>query len=109
LCHLDQSSGACFPSQFHSCHGACTGQENAESYNSRLRKAISGFRYSSDNFFIIDQGRTDDERTVVKVEKGKYIGFGFISEDIAGFNPDNLHDCIKRYKDNRDVRTILHN
>jgi DNA polymerase III subunit epsilon len=109
LCHLEKSSGACFPAQFRSCNGACTGLESAESYNLRVRKATSRFQYSSDNFFIIEEGRTREERTVVKVENGKYIGFGFISEDYAGSNPENLHDCIKPYQDNRDIKSILHN
>lgn len=109
LCHLEKSNGACFPSQFHSCYGACNGQESADVYNLRVNKALSLFRYDSDNFFIIDQGRTEEEMTVVKVENGKYIGFGFISEENSGSNPAILHDCITPYPDNRYIKIILRN
>ena len=108
LCHLDNNSGACFNAQIHSCNGACTGQENTDIYNFRVRHAISSFQYRSPDFFIIDQGRSHEELAVVKVEKGKYIGFGFISEGFGGNNFEILHDCIKPYKDNRDIQSIIH-
>ncbi len=109
LCHLEKIDGACFPSQFHSCHGACTGKESPERYNQRVKKAINRFQFISDNFFIIDKGRTCEERSVVKIENGKYIGFGFISEDYVDNDHESLHDCIKPFQDNHDVRNILHN
>ena len=109
LCHLEKSNGACFHTQFHSCKGACTGKELPESYNLRLKQAIRSYSYSSDNFFIIDMGRTQDERAIVKIENGKYIGFGFIGEDSFAENIEILHDCIKPYNDNRDIKSILRN
>jgi DNA polymerase III subunit epsilon len=107
LCHVDNNSGACFNTQIHSCNGACIGQENADIYNYRVKHAISSFLYRSPDFFIIDQGRSHEELSVVKIEKGKYIGFGFISEGFGGNNLESLHDCIKSYNDNRDIQSII--
>lgn len=107
LCHLDDSNGACFQTQMHSCYGACTGEENAEIYNLRVNRGISSFKYRSPDFFIIDQGRSQNERGIIKIEKGRFVGFGFISEDSGFYGPDILHDCIKPYNDNRDIQSII--
>jgi DNA polymerase III subunit epsilon len=108
LCHLDSISGACFNAQINSCNGACTGQENPDSYNLRAKNAISSFQYRSPDFFIIEKGRSNEELAVVKIEKGKYIGFGFVNLDSGANNLETLHDCIKPYTDNRDTQSIIH-
>jgi len=108
LCHLETSPGACFGSQVHSCSGACIGNEEPDAYNLRVKKAISSFQYRSPDFFIIDKGRSNNERAVIKIAKGKYIGFGFVSNDSDCNSIDSLHDYIKAYKDNRDIQSIIH-
>jgi DNA polymerase III subunit epsilon len=108
LCHLDNNSGACFNFQVHSCNGACMGQQNQEIYNLRVKNAISSFQYRSPDFFIIDKGRSNKELSVVKIEKGKYIGFGFVNLDSGVNNLETLNDSIKPYTDNRDIQSIIH-
>ena len=107
LCHLDTNAGECFNAQLHDCRGACTGIETAESYNLRLNKSIHSLNYRSPNFFIIDQGRASEENAVVKIANGRYMGFGYISRDNATNNSELLHDCIQKYNDNRDIRSII--
>jgi DNA polymerase III subunit epsilon len=107
LCHLDGSNGSCFLTQMHSCLGACTCQEDSDLYNMRVNRGISSFKFRSPDFFIIDQGRFQDECAIVKIEKGRYIGFGFIGEDSGSNDPEIFHDCIKTYNDNRDIQSIL--
>ncbi|MBT7827820.1 MAG: DNA polymerase III subunit epsilon, partial [Bacteroidetes bacterium] len=47
--------------------------------------------------------------SIVKVENGKYLGFGYV--DIENFDGDIelLKDCVKPYDDNRDVQSIIKN
>lgn len=107
LCHLDNSTAACFNIQLHDCRGACSGRENAESYNLRVNKSISSLQYRSRNFFIIDKGRTINEKAIIKIANGRFVGFGFIGIDDASDNLELLHDCIQKYIDNRDTHTII--
>lgn len=107
LCHLDNCTAACFNTQLHDCRGACTGHENAESYNLRINKSISSLQYRSRNFFIIDKGRTINEKAIVKIANGRFVGFGFIAIDDASDILELLHDCIQKYIDNRDTHTII--
>jgi len=62
-----------------------------------------GFR----NLLIIDPGRNNDEQGVVKIENGKYIGFGYFSSQYATRDESIIHDCIQSYPDNREVQQII--
>ncbi|MDD5185911.1 MAG: exonuclease domain-containing protein [Paludibacter sp.] len=107
LCHLDNSSDGCFNTQLHHCQGACTGHEHPDSYNQRVTKSIHPLQYRSPNFFAIDQGRTPNEKAIIKIADGRFVGFGFLSTDNTLDNPELFHDCIHKYNDNRDIKTII--
>lgn len=104
---LYQTQGACFQHGLGICLGACLGKEDSESYNRRAREAIKQFEYIHQNMIILDKGRTMNEKSVVFIENGKYLGFGFI--DLSYFNGsmDEFRDCIKEYSDNRDIQKII--
>ena len=107
LTGLYKTDGPCFQHQIGICFGACIGKETPGTYNERAQKALKTFEYDHQNFLIIDKGRSIDEKSVVKVEHGKYLGFGYFSMEEANSNPDILHDCIQHYADNRDVQSII--
>ncbi|MCK5170548.1 MAG: hypothetical protein KAQ75_11770, partial [Bacteroidales bacterium] len=65
------------------------------------------FEYEHDNLLIIEKGRFDDEVSVVKIENGKYIGFGYADKKEVETDKELLHGCIKRYSDNHDVQQII--
>lgn len=107
LCNLYDTNGACFYHQLNQCKGACIQKESPEDYNERAQAMIAGLSYEWQNFFIIDSGRTDDEKSVVKIENGKYMGFGYIDSELIGNSIDGLSDAISSYPDNRDVQQII--
>jgi DNA polymerase-3 subunit epsilon len=89
------------------CKGACTGKEKPGDYNDRVIDAISKYSYRNKNFFIVDDGRFAHECSVVKVENGRYVGFGFVELECIGKDSGILHDIIKSYDDNRDAHVII--
>jgi len=107
FCGLYEAGTCCFHYQVGLCKGACCGEEVAASYNLRAREAMNAFIFSSNNFFIIDRGRSDDEKSAVKIVKGKYRGYGFFNINEIGFGLDAIHDSIKEAEDNRDIQVIL--
>jgi len=107
LCGLYSSSGGCFDHHMGICRGACVGNENPADYNDRVIDAISKYTYKNKNFFIVDDGRFDHECSVVKVENGRYVGFGYIELDEIGGNAGILHDIIRPFEDNRDAHVII--
>ena len=69
--------------------------------------AIDSLAIGSENIFIIGNGRHDKERSVIKIEQGKYIGFGYFDPAALNGNPEILDDCIRDFEDNRDTRQII--
>ncbi|MCC9166965.1 exonuclease domain-containing protein [Pontibacter harenae] len=107
LSGLYKTNGACFDYQVHQCKGACIGLESPEEYNARVDEAIGSFSFEHSSFVIIGKGRTWEEKTVVVVENGTYLGFGFIDEYFSGQGIEDFKGVIKRYNDNKDVQQII--
>lgn len=107
LTGLNKSKGACFHYTIKQCIGACIGKELAEDYNIRVMEALSTFRFSIQNVFVVDKGRSLNERTIVQVKNGRYVGFGFAPLQIINKGVDFMNDAIDSYPNNRDVQHIL--
>ncbi len=107
LCGLYKTNGACFHYQIKECNGACIGKENPVEYNQRVLDAIEKYNFPRQNFFILDEGRNSEERSIIKICNSKYIGFGFVSLNGAPDNFELFNDAIKTYPDNKDVRQII--
>jgi len=107
LSGLYDTSGACFHYQIHTCKGACIGEESPSLYNSRVDEALENYQFKHQNFFVIDNGRNDDENSIVKIESGKYLGFGYLNKDQIDGQMELMHDCIVSYRDNKEVRRII--
>ena len=107
LCGLYDTAGACFYYQLNQCKGACVQKEAVEDYNLRANELIENLSYDNQSFFIIDKGRSEEEKSVVKIKNGKYIGFGFINVNLVRPDIENLSGAIQRYPDNRDVQQII--
>jgi DNA polymerase-3 subunit epsilon len=107
LTGLYETTGPCFHYHVGICSGACCGKEPKDSYNERARKAADEFVFNRRNFFIIDKGRDEEERSAIKVINGKFSGYGYFNINEMGFGLTAVHDCIKASVDNRDIQVIL--
>jgi DNA polymerase III subunit epsilon len=107
LCDLYKTSGACFDYQVHQCKGACIGLESPEEYNARVDLAIESFTFEHHNFVIVGRGREHGEKSIVVVEQGAYLGFGFVDEHFTASNMEDFKGAIKRYSDNKDIQQII--
>jgi DNA polymerase-3 subunit epsilon len=107
LCGLYPSDGNCFHYEIGACKGACLGKEPPVLYNLRAAKAIAGFDFGMHNLLIIDAGRNFEEKSVIKIEHGKFIGFGYYTAAFAENDQSIIHECIHSYPDNREVQQII--
>ncbi len=105
LCGLYETSGACFHYSIRQCNGACISAESPESYNLRAEKAIREIGFKDANFFIIEEGRNNEEYSVVRIAGGRYTGFGYT--DMYHTDTQSLQECIRHYEDNRDTHYII--
>jgi len=101
------TTGPCFQHGLGICLGACVGKEEPETYNRRTREALKQFDYIHQNMIILDKGRSMNEKSVVMIENGKYLGFGYIDLTYFGGSMDEFRDAIKKYEDSRDIQKII--
>jgi len=109
LSGLYQTDGACFHHTIRQCNGACVQGESVSLYNKRVEALMDSFQLDRGNVLIIDSGREADERSLVRIEKGMYMGYGYLSVNDSYFGIEQMLDCIQPALDNRDVRQILKN
>ncbi|MFW5699609.1 MAG: exonuclease domain-containing protein [Bacteroidota bacterium] len=107
LTGLDEGAAECFYYRLRQCHGACRGEEPTEDYNKRAIQLINALSMGNESFFIIDAGRHAEERSVVKVYNGKYIGYGFVDINEGISSLETLDECITPKTDNREVQGII--
>lgn len=108
LCGLYHTTNSCFQYKIKECYGACIGEEKPEDYNPRVQKIIDRYTYRNQSFMIIDTGKSYDENSVVLVENGKYQGFGFVSNQVDGFDTITyLRDSVKPHHENKYVHSII--
>lgn len=107
LCGLYDTDGPCFHYEIKQCKGACFGKEAVNSYNSRALKLIESFESDQENFIIIDKGRNNDERSLIAVRNGIYIGYGYIDINESYSNSEDLLSYIKRVVEDKDARHII--
>lgn len=109
LSGLYQTEGACFYHQIERCHGACINKETINDYNARVTKAFEKFTFKDENLIIVDKGRSESEKSVVLVNKGQYLGYGYIEESEIIEDADQLYNYIVEKRDNKDTRQIIRN
>ena len=94
LCGLEKSNGACFNYHISKCSGACVEFESVESYNEKALLAKASLQTAfEENFVIVDQGRNNEERSVVFIEDGGCIGYTYLGIE-------ELNQPIENWKDN---------
>ncbi len=107
LCDLYQSSSACFRYTVKNCLGACIQEEANVSYNRRVQCMIDDVTLRSGKYFIVDKGRTKQEKSLIKIENGCLIGMGYAPFDFKRNPIEHWDNYLDLYEDNRDSRTIL--
>jgi DNA polymerase-3 subunit epsilon len=109
LSGLYQTDGACFHHSIRQCNGACIQSEAVAAYNKRAEALLDSLQLDRGNLLIIDSGRDPEERSLVRIEKGMYMGYGYLSVNEAYLGIEEMLDCIQPALDNRDIRQILRN
>lgn len=109
LSGLYQTDGACFHHSIRQCNGACVQAESVKEYNKRAGVLLDSLKLDRGNVLIVDQGREPDERSLVRIEKGMYMGYGYVSVNESYLGIEQMLESIYPALDNRDIRQILRN
>ncbi|MBX2957598.1 MAG: GIY-YIG nuclease family protein [Cyclobacteriaceae bacterium] len=107
LSGLQLSKGLCFQYQIGDCKGACMGVESVKKYNKRAVKAIQSFREPGESVAIIGKGRSARENSLVLVEQGNFLGYGFVSKDISLQHFDDARNYVRTGAETSTVQNLI--
>lgn len=107
LCDLYPTQSVCFHYTIKKCNGACIQEEPKESYNERVDKLINKLCFNGESFFIIDKGRHKSEKSLVMVERGSIVGYGYAPYHFQGQPTFKWKRFVDLISEDRDARTIL--
>lgn len=109
LSGLEKSKKSCFDFQIKLCFGACIENESVETYNERVSKVLKEMHPIAKSYLIIGSGRNYTEKSVVVVENGHYLGFGYLDNNESYTSIEGIKNHLTLYKSNRDTKIIIHN
>lgn len=107
LSGLQVAKGLCFDYQSGECHGACMGIESVRKYNKRVEKAIRSFREDGETVAIVGRGRSMEENSLVLIEKGNYLGFGFIDREVSIVDFESARNYIRPSVETPTVQNLI--
>jgi len=87
--------------------GVCKQETAAEEYNERVQQAIHAWTYGKPNFFVIGKGRGKEEKSIVYIENGMYMGRGYFSSADTPNTVESLKEQIKPKAETPDTRYII--
>jgi len=107
LSGLQISKGLCFDYQSGACHGACMGVESTKKYNKRVEKSIASFKDEGETVAIIGKGRNNEEQSLVLVEKGAYVGYGFFDQAASITDFESARNYVTQGVETRIVQNLI--
>lgn len=107
LAGVQTQPGACSHFKVQMCRGGCVEAESSTDYNARVKDALDTFGDTNKSFLLLGNGRSFDELSIVAVEEGRYLGFGYVHDSIQDTSVESLRRCITSYDDNYDTQRII--
>jgi DNA polymerase III subunit epsilon len=98
MCQYEHQNGQACP--------VCKGDASVKEYNHRVKEAFSGTA-GQHTFLIKTQGRKQDEQGFVLVEKGRFLGFGYVEQDTSVGGIEDLKSYLHPCYDTQDSQTII--
>ena len=107
LSHLYQSTDACFSYQLKECNGACVGVESIETYNQRVTQFLATLHFSEDNFYVIEQGRTKNEKALICIQNNTFKGMNFVPYYVLQKPVHEWIEFITIEKEDKNAKQII--
>lgn len=106
-CGLTGEEAVCFNHQIKKCNGICNQEEDVQLYNKRAEKLLEQHLFKHSNFVLLDKGRNAEERSVVVVENGTYLGYGYFDASDPVYSPADLKDMVRRVPSHPDANDLI--
>jgi DNA polymerase-3 subunit epsilon len=107
LSGLQVAKGLCFDYQTGTCHGACMNVETGKKYNKRVQRAIDAFTSMGSSLAIIGRGRTVEENSLVLVERGNFLGYGFFDNQVSISDIESAKMYVRKSVETHTVQNLI--
>lgn len=107
LSGLQVAKGLCFDYQTGECHGACMNIETCKKYNKRVERTIASMYENGSTVAIIGKGRSLEEQSLVLVEKGNYLGYGFFDNGISISDVESARNFVRKSVETPTVQNLI--
>jgi DNA polymerase-3 subunit epsilon len=107
LCFIQRNADQCIGHEGKPCKGACSGNESRALYNLRVQQAIAKLKSDLPTFALLDNGRTEEEQSVILVEEGRLHGMGYISRTTKPEGLNELKIKLKPFPSNDYLRNLV--
>jgi DNA polymerase-3 subunit epsilon len=109
LCNIIPSSQKCSFNEHeeygHYC-AVCHDQQQADDYNRQFAEAFLN-THDERSYVIQTNGRSREEKGFVWVEKGRFLGFGYIPDSDQIGHVEDMRDYLRSCYDTQDSQTII--
>lgn len=94
-CGLTDDDAVCFNHQIKKCRGICSGEENVQDYNRRMKELLKKYSYPYESFLIVDKGRNELEYAIVMIDKYRFAGYGYVDRSEGFTDTEQLRAYIR--------------
>lgn len=88
------------------CHQVCHHSIGSDAYNERFEAAFASSQVAK-SYLLKSKGRHEYENAFVMVEKGKFLGYGFIDNNESITSVTDVKNFLTPCYDTRDSQTII--
>lgn len=97
LCGLEPNAQHCSQYPGGDCNGACMGHESPDAYNTRVEQALGGLGFPFPRFLLLSDGRSHEEVSVICVDNGGCIAYGYLDATMGWDNPAAVADLLSPF------------
>lgn len=107
LCFIQQNEEECSGIINLHCNGACSGIELPDEYNIRVKMAIEKLLLNMPTFIIYDEGREEEERSFILMEKGQFYGMGYAEKTFNNVDLKVIKEVLQPYPENDYIKNLI--
>jgi len=93
-CGLQTGVKICDHYKIKDCSGVCQNEISIEEYNSRVEKAIEYIESYDASCLLLEKGRTNEEKSFIYLNKGKYAGYGYVGPSDDFNHPEEFKNFL---------------
>lgn len=78
-----------------------------EAHNQLVQQSVDFVAEMKPSYYILDKGRSKDERSCICVHEGHFYGMGYVSNEVVVTDTEQFKDFITRYKSSSYMMQLI--